>query len=165
MAPLYLPFISCQLAFCPVIYLSVQLLFVIAHTTQFSSLPIFFFFLLLLYSHPTLFFLSSFVHLSNCPFAAMIFPLFRWTYCIYFLSFSFVIIDFTGFTLVTFSSLAISFSRSAARMLLHFRAHCRVIDRHRKLRAANGEIRRLRERNYDVRDDNPFSPQLLTVNF
>lgn len=94
------------------------------------------------------------------------------TYCIYFLSFAH---DYrhrvAGFTLVTSPISAAPFF--AARVLLHFRARCRRVRaraRALSIGGANYERRMERfedlegERNYDVHGDNPFSPQLLTVN-
>lgn len=60
MEPLYLPFISCQLAFCPVIYLSIHILFV-------TIRPVICFFLFRYFiSISTLFFRSSFVRPPDC---------------------------------------------------------------------------------------------------
>lgn len=61
----------------------------ICHSTYDSVFLTAYFFLLfviIIFPSCALFFSSSFVHLSNCPFAAMILPPFRWR-CIVFISY------------------------------------------------------------------------------
>lgn len=121
----------------------------------FPSLQVLFFFLIF----------SSFVHLPDCPFAAMSFP--RSIKRIVFISYRSLFRDYRlyGFhTCHVSESCNFFFLKRCARVTTFSSSLSRVIDRQAQI-TANGEIRRLRERNYDVRGDNPFSPQLLTVNF
>lgn len=139
----------------------------ICHST-YDSVFLTAYFFYLLYSHPYIlfFFLIIFCSstwLSFCRNGLSLVPLD--------VLYLFLIVLFRDYRLYGFYSCHVSesysffFPKRCARVTTFSSSLSRVIDRQRKLRAANGEIRRLRERNYDVRGDNPFSPQLLTVNF
>lgn len=156
MEPLYLPFISCQCAFCPIIYLPVHILFVIIRLAICSL-----FFLIHLFPR---FYFIIFCSLTWLPFCRnKIFPLS--VKRIVFISWrSPAIIDDAGFTLGTYPISTVPFSRGTARVNTFSSSLSRVIDQQGELRATR-EIFRLGERNYDVHSDNPFSPQLLTGNF
>lgn len=141
MGSLYLPFISCQPAFCPVIYPSIHVLFVIIR------LVICFFVFCI--SISTLLFRSPFVRPPDCRN-----KVFRLSIkCIVFISSrSLAIIGDTGFTLGTSPISAAPFSSPAIlRDVNTFSSSLsRVIDQRGELRAASGEICRPGERNCDV---------------